>query len=287
MTPENRHRLLFRTISALFSILLIVVFHASPAEPNSVAVQPPYTLGVFPHLSSGQIEKLFAPFAAHLSKELGRQIHLRTKPNFADFTAELERQTYDLAFVQPFDYVAAHDKYGYVPLVRRTGSLAAILVVRPDSPLHSLQDLKGKRIGLPPKIAAVSFLTRKALLDAGMDINKDVSLHYLKAHDACLNQLLLNKVDVCGSSEHPIRYFENKWHVQFRELTKTQTIPTPLFIAHSRLPPDARDAIKHAILSWQETKQGRSMLQSSGITMFQPAEDSEYEIMRTYEQIRD
>ena len=282
MTAKYRHWQIVRLLSALLSILLMAITHNSTADPAPKATPAPYTLGVFPHLSSGQIEKLFAPLAAHLSKELGRTVRLRTKPNFNDFTAELSRQTYDIAFVQPFDYVAAHDNYGYVPLARRTGALSAILVVLPDYPLHDLLDLKGKRIGLPPKVAAVSYLTRKALLDAGMNIDKDVTLEYFKAHDACLNQLMLHKVDVCGSAEHPIRFFENKWHVTFRTLAVTKTIPPALFMAHSRISPEGREAIKRAILSWQKTKQGRTMLQGNGFTLFQSTDDAEYAVMRKY-----
>jgi phosphonate transport system substrate-binding protein len=280
MTPKYRYRQLLLTTSVLLSALFIAIAHDCAAGPAPT----PYTLGVFPHLSSGQIEKLFAPLAAHLSQELGRSVRLRTKPNFTDFTAELSRQTYDVAFVQPFDYVAAHDKYGYMPLARRAGALAAILVVLPDSPLHTLQDLKGKRVGLPPRVAAISFLTRKALSDAGMNIEKDVTLEYFKAHDACLNQLMLHKVDVCGSAEHPIRFYENKWNVTFRTLATTKTIPPALFMAHRRIPAKAREAIKRALLSWQKTKQGRDMLQGNGFTLFQSTDDAEYAVMRKYVQ---
>jgi len=205
---------------------------------------------------------------------------LRTKPNFTDFTAELSRKTYDVAFVQPLDYVVAHDKFGYVPLARRTGDLSAELVVLPDSPLKNFKDLKGKKIGLPPKISAISYLTRRALRDAGLDIHKDIKLEYFKAHDACLNQLILRRVDVCGSAEHPIRFFENKWKITFRKIAITKSMPPALFMAQSRIPREQRDAIRRSILSWQKTKQGRDMLQGNGFTLFQAANDKEYEVVR-------
>lgn len=283
MTDRCQYCQLLLTIRGLLTFLLVAISHAvSAAGPTPKPAMAPYTLGVFPHLSSGQIEKLFAPLAAHLSRQLGRPVRLRTKPNFNDFTSELSRQAYDIAFVQPFDYVVAHDKYGYEPLARRTGALAAILVVLPNSPLHSLGDLKGKTIGLPPSVAAVSYLTRMALSDAGMNIEKDVILEYFKAHDACLNQLMLHKVDVCGSAEHPIRFFENKWNLKFRTLTTTRTLPPALFMAHRRIPSEDREAIKRAILSWQKTKKGRDLLQGNGFTLFQSTNDSEYEVMRKY-----
>jgi phosphonate transport system substrate-binding protein len=282
MTVKSRQHYFVKVISALLFMACLALFHDATASPASQKPQPPFTMGIFPLLSSGQIEKLFAPLAAHLTQELGRQVRLRTKPDFADFTAELSREAYDIAFVQPFDYVAAHDKYGYIPVARRSGQLAATLVVLPDSKLHSLQDLKGKRVGLPPKVAAVSFLTRKALAVAGLDIHKDVTLAYFKAHDACLNQLMLRKVDVCGSAPHPIRFFENKWHVKFRTLAKTKTIPPAVFMVHKRVSPKERAAITHAILSWQNSKKGRGMLLTNGLALFEATNASEYKVMYKY-----
>lgn len=282
MDVQLRYKLLVRILTIPLLILSLTLAHDCTASSATKSSPAPYILGVFPHLSSGQIEKLFAPLAAHLSKELGRPVRLRTKPTFAAFTQELSRRTYDIAFVQPFDYVAAHDKYGYVPLACRTGQLAADLVVLPDSPLHTLQDLKGKKIGLPPYVAAISYLVRKDLLKSGMNLQNDVTLEYFKSHDACLNQLMLNKVDVCGSARHPIRFYENKWHVNFRTLATTKTIPPALFMALRRIPLKDRNAIRRAILSWQQTKQGRDMLTGSGFTMFQKATEAEYNVMRQY-----
>lgn len=282
MTGNYRQDYIVRVVSTLLIMACLALNHNASAGQTSRTSTTPYTMGIFPLLSSGQIEKLFAPLAAHMTKELGRQVRLRTKPNFADFTAELSRQTYDIAFVQPFDYVAAHDKYGYIPIARRSGQLSAILVVLPDSKLHTIQDLKGKRVGLPPRVAAVSFLTRKALADAGMDIHKDVSMAYFKAHDACLNQLMLRKVDVCGSAKHPIRFFENKWHVKFRTLAITKTIPPAVFMVHKRVSAKERKAIRHAILSWQKSKKGRGELLSSGLALFEAANASDYKVMYHY-----
>jgi len=263
-------------------MLCLAFYHTASANPAPQQPQAPFTMGIFPLLSSGQIEKLFAPLAAHVTQELGHPVRLRTKPNFADFTAELSREAYDVAFVQPFDYVAAHDKYGYIPIARRAGQLAATLVVLPDSQLHTLKDLKGKRVGLPPQVAAVSFLTRKSLTDAGLDIHKDVTLAYFKAHDACLNQLMLHKVDVCGSAAHPIRFFENKWHVKFRTLAITKTIPPAVFMVHKRVPSREREAITHAILSWQSSQKVRGMLLNSGLALFEATNASEYKVMYKY-----
>lgn len=241
-----------------------------------------YQLGVFPHLAAGQIETMFAPMAADFSKTLGRPVVLKTKSSFEAFMGELDKQVYDIAFVQPFDYVWAHDKHGYIPLARRSEPLSGLIVVKTDSPLQSLQELKGKKVGLPPEVAAVSHLTKMALLKAKVDPRTDTKLQYYKAHDSCLQQLLIGKIDACGTAAYPVRFFENKWNVKFRVLAETQTIPHSLFIVHPRVSKQERDAILKTIVSWGKTESGKQLLEKFELKPFVAVTDAEYNTVRTY-----
>ncbi len=281
IVKSNHQRTSCRVLSLLF-IVSMMLYNSCWADPAAKTEDKPLIMGIFPVLSSGQIEKLFAPLAAHVAKELGHSVRLYTKSNFEDFTAELSHETYDIAFIQPLDYIAAHDKYGYIPVARRDGELSALLVVLPESPLQTLQDLKGKVVGLPPEVAAVSYLTRKELVAASIDIHKDVTLSYLKAHDACLNQLMLRKVDVCGSAEQPIRFFEKKWNITFRTLAETKSIPPAVFMVHRRVPLEKRRAIKNALLSWQESKEGRDPSLNSGMAFYKDTNEKEYKVLYDY-----
>lgn len=196
-----------------FLSVLLLLFMAFPLQPAR-ADQASYQFGVFPHLAAGQIENVFAPMAADLSRAIGRTVGLKTKPTFEAFMEELDGQVYDIAFVQPFDYVWAHDKHGYIPLARRGEPLTGLIVVKTDSPLRSLGELKGKKIGLPPEVAAVSHLTKMALLQAEIDPRTDIKLQYYKAHDSCLQQLLIGGIDACGTTAYTLRFFKNKWDVK-------------------------------------------------------------------------
>ncbi len=267
-------------------LLLILAVWPSPSvraeTPAPGAEKPGYLFGVFPHLAAGQIENMFAPVAAELSRVLGRPVHLKTKPSFEGFMKELEKETYDVAFVQPFDYVWAHDKYGYQPLARRDEPLLGVIAVKPDSSFQSLQDLRGKRVGLPPEVAAVSHLTKMALLQVKIDPRKDVMLQHYKAHDSCLHQLLVGDVDACGTAAYPVRFFEDKWDVKFRVLSTTQTIPHSLFIAHPRVSKGDRELIKKTIVSWSGSEAGRKLLEQTGLKPFVSTDNAEYDVVRAY-----
>lgn len=263
--------------------LLLVIWLAIPAHAQETAARPGgYQLGVFPHLAAGQIENMFAPIALDFSKALGRPVVLKTKPSFEDFMRELDSETYDIAFVQPFDYVWAHDRHGYIPLARRGEPLAGLIVVKPTSPLRTLEELKGKKIGTPPEVAAVSHLTKMALLKAGIDPRQDVQMQYYKAHDSCLQQLLIGEIDACSTGAYPLRFFENKWNVTFRVLAETQTISHSLFIVHPRVSAKDRETIRKTILSWDKTKAGRLLLERGELKPFIAVTDEEYSEVRKY-----
>lgn len=254
-----------------------VAISSYAAEP----AQPPYIFGVFPHLAIARLEKIYAPIAADFGRALDRKVYFRTKPSFEKFTEELRKQTYDIVFLQPFDYVWAHD-YGYLPLARRGEPLTAQIMVAEDSPMHELKDLKGRAVALPPAEAAVSHLAKLALLDAGLDPRRDVTLQHTKSHDSCLQRLLIGAVDACVTAAGPARFFQARMKVSFHILGRSQTIPHALIAVHSRVPEGERERLRATILSWPDSPEGRRLLEAGELAPFQLAADDEYDVVRNH-----
>ncbi|MDH4275315.1 MAG: phosphate/phosphite/phosphonate ABC transporter substrate-binding protein, partial [Gammaproteobacteria bacterium] len=139
-----------------------------------------------------------------------------------------------------------------------------------------------KRIGLPPESAAVSHLTKMELIRQKISVGNDVAFHYFKSHDACLHQLMVANIDVCGTAAYPVRYFEAQWKVKFKVLGETQAIPNSLFIAHPRVSKQVRDRIKKIMLAWSDTDAGRKLLEHAQLKPFAAATDAEYDVVRMY-----
>jgi len=268
-----------RLASRLLCILAIAV-----CAPRASATDKPYDLGILPYLPLTQIHELYGPIAADLSAKLGRQVRLSSKADYSSFREALRRQTYDISFVQPFDYVDAHDKYGYLPLARRAELLEAVIVVRPDSPLKAIKDLEGRTIATPPEDAAVSHLTSMALRDAGIDPLTGVKRYYGKNHFACLQSVVIGAADACGLAEGALRTIEKERQVtdRFRILHQTGSIPPPLFVVHGRVARKDRATILRTILDWPNTEPGRKIIERGRFTPFIVASDAEYEVVRRY-----
>lgn len=239
-----------------------------------------HIMGVFPHLPPRDLEKVYSPMAADLSRIIGRRITLRSNSTYAKFMENLDKQVFDIAFVQPFDYIHLADKYGYIPLATRTEMLSAIVVTKIDSPIKSVKDLKGKKIALPPKVSAVSHLMMNHLKAKGLRPGKDVTLSHHRSHVSCLQQIIIGEADACTTAAPAMRFFQHKMNVKLKIIASSQKIPHTLFAIHPRIPKSERERIRKRIIGWANTEEGKILLKRGKLKPFRAISDSDYDVVR-------
>jgi phosphonate transport system substrate-binding protein len=270
---------LTRIVFCAFMLAALPVFAAQPTED-----QAPYIMGIFPFVPTVTIEGIFAPLAAELSEALGRPVKLRSASSFDKFTDELKSRIFDIAYVQPFDYASLAKSAGLLPLASRNDTLSSYIVVKNDSPVRNLRDLKGKSMGMPPKVAAVSFLNRLAVKKEGLSPDTDVKFVYLASHLACLQQLMIGNVAACGVSPAAIRLAEMQLKTTFRLIHESPEIPTPLFVVKKEIPKKDRDTMLRVLTTTDLAgvkAELRTMFVETKEKPFRKATDSEYEVVRT------
>lgn len=250
---------------------------------DMVATKPEaYRLGVFPYLPVLTIDRIYGPAVAQLAEDLGRPVVLKTRSSFDGFAEELANESYDIILVHPFFYVEARDKYHYLPLVRLDEPLTALLMVREDDPTRTLAELQGKRIGLPPALAAVSALVRAALIDHGLVPDTDVVLEYYRSKRSCLQAVAIGLVEACGVPRFALAQIDPANQLELRPMFETHAVSNFVFATHARVPEQDRTNIYQSILAWPYTAKGRAILAGGGWTRFVPALDSDYDDVRRY-----
>jgi phosphonate transport system substrate-binding protein len=268
----------FLIASSLTACLgLVTLFAAAPVFSDQ---KHEYTFGVFPHLPPRQLEKVYAPIAKEFSEILGREVHLRSNSSYQNFMENLDQGKFDIAFVQPFDYVRVADNMGYKPLATRIEPLTTIFVVGKDSKIKSAKDLKGKTIALPPKVAAVSRLTMDYLKKLNLDPDKDVTITHHRSHVSCMQQVIIKVADTCGTAAPALRFFEHKMKVDLDVVAETGSIPHALFTAHPQMSEEDYRKIKAAILSWSKTKKGQALLKHGKLSPYKDIKDEDYNVVR-------
>ena len=263
-------------------VLAATVSGVAVAEPSEqTAGKDEYLMGVFPYLAPRELEKMYAPIAADFSNVINKDVLFMTSSTYETFMDNLDKQMYDIVFVQPFDYAAIADKYGYRPLATRNKPLPAIIVVKPDSEFSSVEDLRGKTIALPPSVAAISYLIKDHLEKNGLDPQKDVTIEHHRSHASCMRSVLIGNAHACGTAPPALRFFQSKMKTELKTIAKTKGIPSSIFAIHPRVPEDERKIIMQQIASWPATPEGKKLLKDVKVEAFIEIEDKEYDVVRT------
>jgi phosphonate transport system substrate-binding protein len=258
---------------------------AQASEPG----RPAYVEGVFPYLSVSTLESVFAPIAAELASPLERQVRFTTTSSYEDFARRLGEAEYDIAYVQPFDYVRVAVPAGYLPVATGYEPICIAFFVPERSEIREAGDLRGKTVGLPPRLSAASLLAEVTLKGVHLVAGGDVKLKYFSSHQSCLQQVSIGNVDACVSATDIVRMFEGQMKVRFRSVLKSPVIPGSVFVVHRRLGEAERELVRSTLVA--SVLQGvpshlRRLFKEGdpehGERYFRAVNDADYDVVRDY-----
>jgi len=130
------------------------------------------------------MHKRLKPLTQYLSKELGRPVSLKLSPNMGAAIKEVADKNVTLAYLTPVAYLKAHKK-GNAKIVVKTvtkgkASFQLMIVVKKDSPIKTVADLKGKTFAFGDKRA---LLQRAAVVGAGIKMEDFSEYKFIGHYD--------------------------------------------------------------------------------------------------------
>lgn len=130
------------------------------------------------------MHKRLKPLAQYLEMRLNRPVAMKLSPNMGAAIKEVADKKVDLAYLTPVAYLKAH-KRGGARLVAKTvtkgkASFQLMIVVKEDSPIKSVEDLKGKRFAFGDKRA---LLQRAAVVGAGAKMEDFSEYQFIGHYD--------------------------------------------------------------------------------------------------------
>jgi phosphonate transport system substrate-binding protein len=251
---------------------------------TAMAADEPLTLGVFPRRNATVTYKLFKPMAGYLSEQLKREVKLVTAKDFKTFWKGVVDKKYDIVHYNQYHYLKSHKLYGYEVILKNEefgqDALAGSLVVRKDSGIHSVQDLKGKKIafGGGPK-AMISYIVPMYLLQqAGLNTG-DFEVTFAKNPPNAVLSVFYHQIDAAGAGDKVLELPMVSSQINVDEMAHLLTAKP---IAHipwavkPGLPDSLRDKIQQVLLNLNDSQRGKDILHQAQLTGIHIATDSEY-----------
>lgn len=241
-------------------------------------------LGVMPSLSPTRLLKTYQPLADYLANKTGFDVVIATAPNFELYAERLRNGEYELAFPSPYQYVLESKASGYRPLVRVSGApFQGLIVVRKDSGIAGIQDLKGKNIAYPDPFAlAATMQVRAYLKREGILPGKDIAESYAASQDSVLLGVHDKLFDAAGSWAEAVEALPDDVRRELRVLASTETLPHRPIAVRGDIFPDVAVKVKDALLGMSGDPEGLKILRSLGYNGFEEAFDKDYNIVREW-----
>ncbi|MEM1310015.1 MAG: PhnD/SsuA/transferrin family substrate-binding protein [Cyanobacteria bacterium P01_H01_bin.153] len=185
------------------------------------------------------LEADYGPFRAALESLLDLPIEFFPVENLVAATPALLSGKVDLVFAGPSEYLILRARAAAEPIVAVTRpDYYSVMVVKADSDLQALPDLKGKTIAMRAEGSTASHIwSTKLLMDAGLTL-EDFQIEMLG--DGGLEALLAGNVDAWTDANARVTRFIEAAGVenQVRSLIQGEELPNDVFVARSTLNAD-------------------------------------------------
>ncbi len=235
-------------------------------------------VGVLPFLPSRRIDELYGPLVVSMADVLGRPVRLRTASSFSSFTEQLEGFAFDVAVVQPFEYVRLIE-LGYRPLARVDQTLAASMVSLTPVDASGFADLTQFRIGTLPRGSAMRLLVEAEFAALGLD-PATVDITGYSTHADCLQNLVLGDIDICATAPVPLREFESEFGPELTIVTKSRAIGSLAYVASPDLDPTSAAQIEGFLLGLGGDEASLEILRLIGTARLVPVGQGDYDGVR-------
>lgn len=148
------------------------------------------------------------PFSDYITDRLGIETKMKIVPNVEALVASFKDGSINYGLIENQDYVKLKAKNDIVPIVKAvkagTSTYKAIILVRKDSGINSIADLKGKRFAYVSKGSSHGYmfpsLTIKSLFNKSMDQFFESQTQYKKDTDSIL-AVYYKKADAVSTSD--------------------------------------------------------------------------------------
>ncbi len=225
-----------------------------------------YSFEVVPQLTATKIYSAWSPVLQRVGQDAGLCFELRVSSSIPEFEQKFLKGEPLFVFMNPYHAVLAYQKQKYQPLLADSQDLlTGILVVRADSPIQSIEELKGKPVSFPaPNAFAASLLIRAELVKKKINIQPV----FVKTHSNVYRSVIGKDAVAGGGVNNTLDNEAPEVKQQLRVLYETPAYTPHPIVTHPSVPAAVRERFLKAMLKLTQDDEGRKLL--DGINLNKP-----------------
>ncbi len=271
-------------------LLAATVLLAVPAGPGAAPGSGPgFRLAVLPCSNVETTFRKFYPLLAYLKSAAGVSVTIVVPADLDEFESLIKNAQIDAALQDPHTFIRLLRLFDASVLLQArspdgTTTQSGVVVVRRDSGVSSLPQLRGKTVMFGPRASTPKWVAARSLFESsGISVDRE-----LKAvNGGCCEDIAfavsVKSVDAGVICDHFLSQHEARQkdlgvdRTSLTVIARTETFPTRIFAARKGVPPAVTGAIAEALLQLDPAvPEHARILSSAEIRGFLKTTEGEY-----------
>lgn len=292
---------MFKTIRTMtwwtVSIIAILISFYSQAEetlyqptfsPKKTPQTIEYVVGIHPLHNPKRLMEVYGPIVNYMNANIPTaHFKLEASRNYEEFEKKLYAGHFSFAMPNPYQTIQSL-KHGY-RIFGKMGDdevFRGIILVRKDSGIKAVTDLKGKAVSYPAATAlAATMMPQYFLHTHGLDVNRDIQNLYVGSQESSIMNVLRGYVAAGATWPVPWKLFVLQYPEMAAQLEvkwETEPLLNNGWVVRKDVPVTIVELFSRHLFSLHQTAQGKTILAGLPISRFEPATDETYRPVRDF-----
>lgn len=278
---------------AVFGLLACGQGEGGKAAGPQFAAKPPeggkqYVFAIHPLHNPVRLFEVYGPLVDYLNRNIpGVTFRLEASHNYEDFDKKLYLRQFDFALPNPYQTLnSLHHGYHVIAKMGDDYKFTGVILVRRDSGIRKVTDLKGKKVSYPASTAlAATMMPQYFLQTHGLNVMRDIENLYVGSQESSIMNVYLGNVAAGATWPLPWDAFQKEHPDKARELElkwETEPLINNGVVARDDVPEQLATRVAQLLDGLHTSEEGKLILARMPLSRFEFADDQRYRVIEEF-----
>jgi len=247
-----------------------------------------YMFAIHPLHNPARLFTIYGPLIDLLNRHLpDTPFKLEASRNYEEFEKKLYNRQFDFALPNPYQTLNSL-RYGYRVIAKMGDDhqFAGLILVRRDSGIEEIHDLKGKKVAYPAATAlAATMMPQYYLQTHGLDVQRDIENLYVGSQESSILNVYYGNTAAAATWTQPWREFQKEQPDKAAALqVKWQTEPllNNGVVVRDDIAPELAEKVTVLLETLHTTPEGAALLERLHLSQFERANNQRYQAIEEF-----
>jgi phosphonate transport system substrate-binding protein len=247
-----------------------------------------YVFAIHPLHNPVRLFEVYGPLIEYLNRNIpGTTFRLEASRNYEEFENKLYGRQFDFALPNPYQTLNSLG-HGYHVIAKMGDDFrfTGVILVRRDSGIKKVLDLKGKKVSYPARTAlAATMMPQYFLHSHGLDVNRDIENLYVGSQESSIMNVYLRQTAAGATWPLPWESFQKEHPDQAAALElkwETEPLLNNGIVARDDVSDALVKRVAQSLSSLHASAEGREILARMPLSRFELADDKRYSVIEDF-----